>query len=112
MVKNLPAIQEAVGLIPRSGKAPGVGNGNPLQYPCLGNSWTGEPRGLQSMKLQRVRHDLITLITLSLTYSTVCKDDKTFMLRMCAVLEHGSPVFCFVFSPLSMSTYTFGWGAP
>ena len=26
-----------VGLIPGSGRPPGEGNGNPLQYPCLGN---------------------------------------------------------------------------
>ena len=26
-----------VGLIPRSGRSPGDGNGNPLQYSCLGN---------------------------------------------------------------------------
>ena len=27
-----------VGLIPGSGRSPGEGNGNPLQYSCLGNS--------------------------------------------------------------------------
>ena len=26
------------GLIPRSGRSPGEGNGNPLQYSCLENS--------------------------------------------------------------------------
>ena len=26
------------GLIPESGRSPGEGNGNPLQYSCLGNS--------------------------------------------------------------------------
>ena len=26
-----------VGLIPRLGRSPGGGNGNPLQYSCLGN---------------------------------------------------------------------------
>ena len=26
-----------VGLIPGTGRSPGGGNGNPLQYPCLGN---------------------------------------------------------------------------
>ena len=26
-----------VGLIPKSGRSPGEGNGNPLQYSCLGN---------------------------------------------------------------------------
>jgi len=27
----------ALGLIPESGRSPGEGNGNPLQYSCLGN---------------------------------------------------------------------------
>ena len=30
-------MQEDVGSIPGSGRSPGVGNGNPLQYSCLGN---------------------------------------------------------------------------
>ena len=29
------------GLIPRSGRSPGEGNGNPLQYSCLENSMDG-----------------------------------------------------------------------
>ena len=36
------------GSIPRSGRSPGEGSGNPIQYSCL---------GLQSMGLQRVGHD-------------------------------------------------------
>ena len=49
MVKNPPAnagnIRDA-GLIPESGRYPGEGNGNPLQYSCLENSmnrgaWAG-----------------------------------------------------------------------
>ena len=36
-VKNLPA-DAGEGSIPGSGKSPGVGNGNPLQYSCLENS--------------------------------------------------------------------------
>ena len=46
-----------VGSIPGSGRSPGEGNGNPLQYPCLENSMTEEPGGLQSIGSQRVRHD-------------------------------------------------------
>ena len=34
--------------IPRSGRSPGEGNGNPLQYSCLRIPWTEEPGGLQS----------------------------------------------------------------
>ena len=40
VVKNLPASTEDAGdtsLIPGSGQSPGGGNGNPLQYSCLGN---------------------------------------------------------------------------
>ena len=43
VVKNPPtnagAIREA-GWILRSGRSPGGGHGNPLQYSCLENSWT------------------------------------------------------------------------
>ena len=37
VVKNPPANARDVGLISGSGRSPGVGNGNPLQYSCLGN---------------------------------------------------------------------------
>ena len=37
MVKSLPANAGDVGLISRSGRSPGGGNGNPLQYSCLEN---------------------------------------------------------------------------
>ena len=60
MVKNPPANARDVGLMPGLGRSPGEGNGNPLQYSCLGNPWTKEPGGLQSMGLRRIRHDLGT----------------------------------------------------
>ena len=37
MVKKPPANAGDAGLIPGSGRFPGKGNGNTLQYPCLGN---------------------------------------------------------------------------
>ena len=40
MVKNQPATAGDTGdagSIPESGRSPGEGNGNPLQYSCLGN---------------------------------------------------------------------------
>ena len=50
MVKNLSANSGDVGLIPGSGRSPGIGNGNPLQHSCLGNPMDREePGGLQSM---------------------------------------------------------------
>ena len=45
MVKNSPASAEDVrdtSLIPGSGRAPGGGHGNPLQYSCLENPTDGE----------------------------------------------------------------------
>ena len=52
VVKNLPANAGDVGdsgLIPGSGRSPGGGNGNLLQYSCLENpmdrgAWTGSKR--------------------------------------------------------------------
>ena len=41
-----------VSSIPGSRKSPGEGNGNPLQYSCLGNPMDREAGGLQSMELQ------------------------------------------------------------
>ena len=37
MIKNPPANAGDVGSIPGLGRCPGEGNGNPLQYSCLGN---------------------------------------------------------------------------
>ena len=45
------------GSIPGSGRSPGGGPGNPLQYLAWRISWTEEPGGLLSMGSQRVRRD-------------------------------------------------------
>ena len=37
VIKNLPVNIGDMGLIPGSGRPPGEGNGNPLQYSCLEN---------------------------------------------------------------------------
>ena len=52
MVKNLPANAGDTGLIPVSGRSPGVGNGNPLHIIAWKVSRTEKPGGLQSMGLQ------------------------------------------------------------
>ena len=44
-----------LGSIPGSGRSPGQGNGNPLQYSWWKIPWTKEPGGLQFTGLQRVR---------------------------------------------------------
>ena len=37
VIKSLRALSRDLGSIPRSGRSPGKGNGNPLQYSCLQN---------------------------------------------------------------------------
>ena len=62
-VKNLPANAGDtgdVGSIPGSGRSPGGGNDNPLQYSCLGDLMNREHGGLQSMGLQRAGHKIVT----------------------------------------------------
>ena len=49
VVKNPPANAGDVGLIPGSGRSPGDGNSNPLQYSCLGNPMDRGAWELQSM---------------------------------------------------------------
>ena len=46
-----------LGSIPGLGRSPGEGNGYPLQYFIWKIRWAEEPGGLQSMGLQRVRHN-------------------------------------------------------
>ena len=62
MVKNLPPYAgnaRDTGLIPGSGRSPGVGNGKLFQYSCLENSI--DKRNLavpgSSMGSKRVQHD-------------------------------------------------------
>ena len=38
VIKNLPANARNIGSVLESGRSPGEGNGNPLQYSCLWNS--------------------------------------------------------------------------
>ena len=51
------------GSIPGSGRSPGEGNGNPLQYSCLKIPRMEEPGRLKSMGSQRVRHDWATSLS-------------------------------------------------
>ena len=59
MIKNLPANTgdtRDVDSIPGSGRSPGEGKSNPLQYSWLENSMDRGAGRLQSMKTERVRH--------------------------------------------------------
>ena len=77
MVRNLPANAGDVrktGLIPGSGRSPGKGSGNPLQYSCLKNpmdrgAWPAiikhhlqNPLGLISANLPGQYHLIIILL--------------------------------------------------
>ena len=58
--KNPPANAGITGSIPGSGRFPGEGHGNPLQYSCVGNpmdagAWWATVHGVT-----RVTHDLVT----------------------------------------------------
>ena len=61
MVKNPPTNAGDAGAVPGSGRSPGAGNGNPLQYSCLEKiSWTEESSGLQSTRSQESQTHLAT----------------------------------------------------
>ena len=63
VVKNPPAHAGDVGSIPRLGRSPGEGNGNPLQYSCLENPGKMMMNVLRSLagyspwRLQKFGHD-------------------------------------------------------
>ena len=60
VVKNSSANAGDVGLISGLGRSPGGGNGNSLQYSCLGKiPWTEEPGGLYSPWSRRIGHNLV-----------------------------------------------------
>ena len=57
MVKNPPANAGDPGSIPESGRSCGRGNGNPLQYFCLGNpmdrgAWWATVHGVEKSRTQ------------------------------------------------------------
>ena len=56
-VKILLAVQADVSSITRSGRSPGGGHSNPLQYSCLENLMDRGAWGLQSIGSQNVRHN-------------------------------------------------------
>ena len=63
VVKNLPSNADArdSGSIPGLGRSPGAGNGNPLQYSCLGNSmnrgaWQAAVHGFAKSHTQLSTH--------------------------------------------------------
>ena len=59
MVKNLPSAYNAgdPGSVPGSGRSPGEGNGNPLQYSCLENAMDRGAWQSTVLRLKRVECD-------------------------------------------------------
>ena len=57
VAKNLPAVTGDMSLIPGSGRSPGGGNGNPLQYSYLENSVDRGTCQIAVYWSQRVRQD-------------------------------------------------------
>ena len=52
--------------------SPGEGNGNPSSILAWEIPWTEEPSGLQSMRLQRVRHDWATTLAHTPVLRVIC----------------------------------------
>ena len=77
MIKNLPAIPGDRGLIPGSGRSPGEGNGNPLQYYCLGNP-------MDRRAWWATVHEVAEL-NMTKQQSIAEHSDQTAMLRMAAI---------------------------
>ena len=73
MVKNMLTNAGHVGSMPGSGRSPGEGNGNPLQYSSWEIPWTEESGGLQSMGSQRVRYDLVTRQVIGKSRLSTCR---------------------------------------
>ena len=55
--QNSPTNVGDSGLIPGSGRSPGQGNGNPLQYSCLGNPIDCSPPGSSLHGIRQTRED-------------------------------------------------------
>ena len=61
VVKNLPANAGDTGSIPGLGRSSGEGNGNPLQYSCLGNpmdrgAWRATAHGVAKSRTRWSTH--------------------------------------------------------
>ena len=74
MVKNLPSSagnSRDMGSIPESGRSSGIGNGNLLQYSCLGNPmdrriWQATVHGVTKSQTQWSMHTYTVLLSFRL----------------------------------------------
>ena len=92
VVKNLPAKagnERDSGLIPGSGRSPGEGNGNPLQYSCLENSMD---RGAWQATVCGITKSRTQLSTTLAHTQTGWTDLEDIMLSIISWSERTSPV--------------------
>ena len=82
VVKNPPANAGDVGSVPGLGRSPGEGNGNPLQYSCLGNpmdkgAWRATVHGVtkESDILNYTAVDIFVLKVFSVFHKTFLRKD-------------------------------------
>ena len=83
-VKGSTCNARDLGLIPVSGRLPGEGNGNPLQYSCPGNTmekgaWQAAVHGSQT-----VRHDWAT--------NTSCRGKQSVTCNTCSPKTNRQPI--------------------
>ena len=78
-----------MGSVPGSGRSPGGGKGNLLQYSCLDEiPWTEEPGGLQSMGLQsqKLLGTYIHTIICDLSIFSCARWPSVFSLEKCLLM--------------------------
>ena len=80
--KNLPANAGDLGSIRRSGRSPGGGNGNPLQYCCLGNPMDGGAwqATIHGVTKSRTRLSDFTFTFTQTTVLAICRAGCLFVL--------------------------------
>ena len=82
MVKSQPANAgdtRDLGSIPGLGRSPGVGNGNPLQYSCLGNRmyrgvWQAKDHGVAKSWTECINNNNYSVIYCGLGGLCLCGD--------------------------------------
>ena len=77
MVKNQPANAGDAGSIPGSGRPPGEGNDNRLQYSCLGNSMDGGVWQATVHGVVKSRTQENVVYTYNITLLSLKKDGNT-----------------------------------
>ena len=84
MVKNPPVNSGDVGSIPGLGRSPGEGNGNTLQYSCLGNPMD---RGTWQTRVHGVTKESNTTSGTHIFYLSIFGSAESLMLRGFLLLQ-------------------------